>query len=537
MGPAPRGVKSIDRAPRGTRSSLGMPLSLARSAAALAVGVVCAAGAGCGNTTTPPAGDGGVVRAPSCDAPDVVTLVDSVESFRDFDLRTAPHALTLGCAYVSGGTEAGQVVYEVVIPGTGTHAVTVNTGVLGTDRSVDTVLAVRYGGCNGAYSDDCWDENGQDSRARADFLAQGGDHVFVILTAYYDASEGPVTLSFLARPSGPPTITDAHALLAGNDLLVDVTGGDPDGDAWGIVARLHGPAGELIDLDGDGERTSDDYLRGPFARSVRGATSFIERVRISLPDVDWVARVGGATAAYVRVIDDPGSVSEADARAAIVGGTIARHGEACDATHVCSDELICAPGSLTCEPTPSRRDACATAQPIVVPTPTDTATHASGMGVLTEGTGYFTFPGDCDQATNTDTSGTESLFTVTVPDAVPVDLILDTEQPGTPVDADTVVYVRTDCAEPLSSMQSWCNDDDTSDTSTYLSRLVMENVPAGTYTVFVEPWLAVQPSTTLRFELRATLRPVLASGSSCDPTEENDRCAGDRCSPTARTCP
>lgn len=535
MGPAPRGVKSIDRAPRTTRSSPWMPLSLTRSAVALALGVACAAG--CGNTTTPPTGDGGLVRAPSCDAPDVVTLIDGVESTRSFDLRTAPHGLTLGCPSISGGTESGQVVYEVVVPGTGTHSVTINTGVLGTDRAVDTVLAVRYTSCNGAYSDACWDENGQDSRARADFLAQGGDHVFVILTTYYASAEGPVTVSFSARPSSPPTISEVHALLAGTDLLLDVTGGDPDGDAWGVVARLHGPAGELIDLDGDGERTTDDSLSGAFARSVHGATSFVERVRIPLADVNVVARVGSATAVYVRVMDDPGSLSETDATAPIVGGTIARRGEGCDATHVCSDELLCAPGTLTCEPTPSRRDACALAVPIPVATPTTTATHGSGMGVLVEGAGYFTFQGPCGESDNTDTTGTESLFTVTVPDGIDVDLILDTEEPGTPTNADTVVYVRSDCAEPLSSMRSWCNDDDPDDSSTYLSRLVMENVAAGTYTVFVEPWLAVQPSTTLRFELRATLRPVLPTGSSCDPTEANDRCAGDRCSPTARTCP
>lgn len=535
MGLAPRGVKSIDRTGAATRSSPRMPLSLSRTA--LALGVAVAASAGCGTTTTPAPAEGGVVRAPSCDAPDVVTLVDGVESTRSFDLRTAPHGLTLGCRNVSGATDTGQVVYEVVVPGTGTHAVTVNTGVLGTDRSVDTVLAVRYTSCNGAISDDCWDENGQDSRARADFLAEGGDHVFVVLTAYYATRQGPVTVSFTARPSSPPTISEVHALLAGNELLLDVTGGDPDGDAWGVVARLHGPAGELIDLDGDGQRTASDSLRGPFARSVHGATSFVERVRIPLPDVNWVARVGGATAAYVRVIDDPGSVSDADARAAIVGGTIARHGETCDATHVCSDELLCAPGTLTCEPTPSRRDACAMAQPIPLETPTTTATSASAMGVLTEGTGYFTFLGDCDTQDSTDTSGTESLFTVTVPDAIDVDLILDTEEPGTPVDADTVVYVRSDCAEPLATMQTWCNDDDQDDPSTYLSRLVIQNAAAGTYTVFVEPWLAVQPSMTLRFELRATLRPVLPTGSSCDPTEQTDRCAGDRCSPTARTCP
>jgi hypothetical protein len=102
-----------------------------------------------------------------------------------------------------------------------------------------------------------------------------------------------------------------------------------------------------------------------------------------------------------------------------------------------------------------------------------------------------------------------------------------------------VIYVRSECAEPASTMTDWCNDDDPSAplASHYLSRLVIEDVPMGSYSVFVEAWQGLAPDMMLRYELSAALRPVLPSGSACDPMQVRDRCDAMICSPTSRTCP
>lgn len=503
---------------------------MVRSSAALcALGAALAlSGGGCGTTTTPPVDEGNLVRAASCDAPEVVTLVDGMTVQRSFDLRTAPHGVTTGCAGTDG---TGQVVYELVVPGSGPHAIVATTGVVGTDRSLDTVLALRRTVCAGPVSDACFDDYVQDRRARADFLASGGDHVFLIMTAYASADEGPVTLAITSRPNTPPTIDSASALLAGSELLVDVSGGDADGNGWGVLVRLHGPAGELIDLNGDGLRSAADVLQVAFARSVSGAMTFAERARIPLTTTQ-VPRVGGAASAYVRILDEPLSVSDVDVRTPLLGGTLVLSGATCDATHVCSEELTCAPGTPhTCQPTPARASACGAATALSIPTPTTMTTSTSAMGVLMQGTGLF--QGECAP-----TLGLEDIYTVTVPDMIDVDLVLTTESPGSDSAGDTVIYVRTQCVEPATSMTTWCNDDDTDATpSTYLSRLVIEDAAPGDYAVFVEAWQGVQPDTSLRYELSASLRPVLPTGATCDPTEARDRCTGDACDPTTRRCP
>ena len=59
----------------------------------------------------------------------------------------------------------------------------------------------------------------------------------------------------------------------------------------------------------------------------------------------------------------------------------------------------------------------------------------------------------------------------------------------------------------------------------------------GDYAVFVEAWQGVQPDMSLRYELSASLRPVLPSGAMCDPMQVRDRCTGAICDPTTRRCP
>ena len=487
--------------------------------------VLALLGAGCGSGPAPTS-EAGIVRAPSCDAPEVITLVENMTATRNYDLRTAPYGLTTGCP---GTVDTGQVVYELIVPGSGPHAISASTAVIGTDRGLDTVLALRRGICGGTTSE-CFDDFLQDNRARADFIAQGGDHLYLIVTAYSPAQEGPVTVAITASTNSPPTIDTANALLAGNELLIDVSGGDVDGNAWGVQVELHGPAGEIIDLDGHGVRDYNDVFAQPFARSVAGVMTFTERARIPL-DPMQIPRVGSAAFAYVRLRDVPASLSAADVRTPLLGGSIALHGTTCDATHVCSEELSCQPGTpRTCQPSAARASACAAATPLVIATPTTATTSASMENVIMQGTGMF-------QADCAPTLGLEDIYSVVVPSMIDVDLVLTTETPGSDPMGDTVISVRADCVEPASSMHAWCNDDDADNAPTYLSRLVIEDIDPGTYAVFVEAYQGVQPDMSLRYELSASLRPVLASGATCDPLEVHDRCDGGTCDPTSRRCP
>lgn len=482
-------------------------------------------GAGCGSGPQPLT-EAGILHAPSCDAPDRITLVENMTVQRSYDLRTAPHGVTTGCA---GTVDTGQVVYELIVPGSGPHAISASTAVIGTDRGLDTVLALRRGICGGQESE-CFDDYLQDNRARADFIAQGGDHLFLIMTAFSPAQEGPVTLAITARTNAPPTIDTANALLAGDELLIDVSGGDVDGNGWGVQVELHGPAGELIDLDGHGVRDFNDVLNQPFARSVAGVMTFVERARIPLT-TEMIPRVGSAAFAYVRIVDEPGSRSDVDVRTPLLGGTIALHGEPCDATNVCSEDLSCQPGTpRTCQPSAARASACAAAIPLVIATPTTMTTSTTMENVLMQGTGMF-------QADCAPTLGLEDIYTVTVPDMIDVDLVLTTETAGSDPLGDTVISVRADCVEPASSMAMWCNDDDAANAGTYLSRLVIEDIAPGTYTIFVEAYQGVQPDMSLRYELSASLRPVLPMGATCDPLEVRDRCDDGTCDPTGRRCP
>jgi hypothetical protein len=55
--------------------------------------------------------------------------------------------------------------------------------------------------------------------------------------------------------------------------------------------------------------------------------------------------------------------------------------------------------------------------------------------------------------------------------------------------------------------------------------------------VFVEDYGGVAEMTTTRFELRVSLRPVLATGAPCDPDGVNDRCAAGACPAGTMVCP
>jgi hypothetical protein len=280
-------------------------------------------------------------------------------------------------------------------------------------------------------------------------------------------------------------------------------------------------------------RDEADALSGNFARPVTGALSFAERSRIPL-DAAGGSRALGATGAYVRTVDRAGVQSVSDVVAPVRAGTVVGRGETCSETFVCPEELSCAPGTFTCEPTPTRVATCSSATPLGIPTPTTMTTTTSVMGNLASGDGLFN--DSCDEADGpVVTDGREDIYQVHVP-AGTFDLLLTTDLSGTAVDADTVVYVRHDCVDPATGPAEWCNDDIERGANTR-SSVVALDLAEGDYYVFVEPWGTITPDTTVRYELGASLRPVLPAGRPCDPAEAMNRCADGDCVPATRMCP
>jgi hypothetical protein len=195
-------------------------------------------------------------------------------------------------------------------------------------------------------------------------------------------------------------------------------------------------------------------------------------------------------------------------------------GATCDDTNVCATGLMCT--SAVCTAPAEVTTACAGATAIAVTPPTTTTTTGSATGSLAAGTGVLM--GSCGP-----TEGSEALYTVTVP-AGSFDLIARTDLDGT-MDTDTIVYVRSTCADPLTEVA--CNDDVGG--GVLGSRAEVTDASPGTYTIAVEPYgegAADQP-----FELEVGLRPILAAGTACDPAGEMNRCAGMPCDASSMMCP
>jgi hypothetical protein len=486
---------------------------------------------GSGGTDAGPPPDG--VSAPggatSCAAPRRLTGPDDGTPVRAlFDTSALPEgAIEL---YDCGPTAESppQVVVEYLVPGTGPHAITVSTANTGTDGRYDTVLALRRDACDGAASDfrqRCFDDEGTERRARGSMLADGGETIWIIVTGYPGTEfvdRGLLELTIAARPDRPPIVESATVLVTPMNVQVEVVGTDDDADAQGVYVTFHGPSQELIDADGDGDADGFDYLNSVLDRSVQGATRFRETATIPLP----AGMVGSATEAWVTLFDAAGLESPVDVSAPVVNGDIVGRGAACDAMNVCARELECR--TATCQATADRAIACGAATPIMVPTPTTTATSGSAATVLLPGEGLFS--GECSS-----TVGRESIYTVAVPMGA-FDLIASTDTAGTATTVDTVVYARTVCEDPATSPMDGCHDD-IDFPANPRSRLELLDVTSPSVTLFVEHYAGVPPGVMARIELEVTLRPVLAMGAACDPTEVMNRCAGGRCPTDTRVCP
>lgn len=313
-------------------------------------------------------------------------------------------------------------------------------------------------------------------------------------------------------------------------MLLWATATDPDGDAdvTGLEIAFVGPLGELVRVDGYATQRVDAIRVGG-------------RVEATLGVVDVPADVRGL---LVRAVDAAGVTSESSVTAFRSDGTFVGITQPCDGAEgpaICLGELECAssgPSAGTCQPSATVTSACSTATPV---------TLAAGMGqtrvgrttvTIESGAGFLRYPfeqcpeGDIDSFTPR-TQGREGILAVTVPEGR-WDVLAQTSG-GT--DLDTILYFRTTCGDPESTIG--CADDIDFSTNNYYSALEVQNVvapPAGrTVAVIAELWDGPTGTMGETFDVDVTLRPVRASGDSCDSGFQLDRCEGTPC--RAGTCP
>jgi hypothetical protein len=460
-----------------------------------------------------------------------------------FDTRmteTRPRDLGLNCGNVEAELRwAPQEVVELHVPGSGPVAVELDTVFDGnTDIEFNTVLQVRRT-CEtvpaGFFPPSCFDDVAQnDFRSRGALMANGGDVLFVIVTGYSappatqgTVDRGRVRLDVTVRNNTAPTITDASFLLALNDARIAASGMDADADVRGVALNFYGPAGELLDIYGDGAATEDGDVYVVFFDPTPTGTDYAGQAVVLGSQVNLAGylRAVGATAAGFRVFDEAWALS-APRRVDIAEATLVGFGEECDATRVCRPEMTCVAG--ICGATGPIGGACGGAIDLMVPAPTEgMATSITRSGTTGAGEGNFA-PRECVGDANA-TIGAETIYRVTVPEGITADLLVTTDLPGTGM-TDTILYVRGAC--PDSGSQLACSDDIRS--GNLRSAVEVRDLAAGNYFVFVERYGGLA-SGSIPHELRATLRPVLASGATCDMTGTANRCATGTC--TAGMCP
>jgi hypothetical protein len=251
-----------------------------------------------------------------------------------------------------------------------------------------------------------------------------------------------------------------------------------------------------------------------------------------------------AAAVDVRAVDAAGVRSAASVTAPRIDGTLVGRGGACDGLRgpgVCLGELECpttGPDAGTCTPSPAVTAACAAAASLALTELADGRRQGTFPVAIEAGPGAFRYPfqqcpeGDLSSAVPR-TQGREHVVRLTIPPGR-WDL-LATSRGATSL--DTLLYVRRDCDDPESTLA--CADDiDVAANDLYTALEVRDQAGgmAGTMLFLIaELWDGPVGATTERFDVDVVLRPVRASGESCDPTFVADRCADRPC--RGGTCP
>ena len=476
--------------------------------------------------------DAGTVELATCDMPRVLEGTIGTVSISGDTTRGAEGSRDLGpsCGNTEAARWAPQEVIQYEVPGTGPTAVTATLLTDGTPMSFDTVIQLRTD-CTmipeGGLLPTCFDDSGPgEFRSEAVATLEGGSTVYFIVTGYTETpvmdgmDRGPYQLDVTARANELPVITGGEVLVIGERGRVVVSGMDADMDPFGFAAEFQDAAGMPVDLNGDSMVDDSDRLAGAFDNLDAIADMASYTGESTVDGLGTAITDASATQASVQLIDAAFGVGEAMTLTVRMVNEVG-FGDACDADNICAPTLTCTAG--TCQASAEVTAACTAATPIVVTPPTTTTTTATATGMLEAGPGALA--GSCG-----DTSGAESLHTVAVP-AGNFDLVARTDLAGTG-ETDTILYVRSTCQDP--STEAACNDDIDFAGGVVASAVEVMDVAAGTYTIAVEPFGTLDAAAS--YELEVGLRPVLATGATCDPMGVMNRCAGGAC-PASMLCP
>ena len=495
--------------------------------------------------TTPDAGsaesDAGApafVGPGTCDVPRLVDGIHGAITV-EFDTTDGPDGqLDLGA---SCGNEqvpfAPQEVIAYTVPGTGPQRITVSTAVENTLTNFDTVIQVRrtcYEMPTSTFPPTCFDDVSRtDPRSAGRVAATGGEVLYFIVTGYSRTpfmdgiDQGPVGFEIHARPNDVPVLIAGEVRAVAEQTDIAATGEDDDEDMLGVIVQFEGAGETSLDVDGDG--TANDTLIMGFNQAPTGvvwngvATAFVINVRGGRAYLSDRLAALQAVQATLTVFDDSFAMSE-EIRIPVRFLDEVGMGAACGDTTRCTIGLMCDGGR--CVAGPQMAALCRQATPLAIDTPTSTTTHATHTGTLPGGHGVV-------EASCAHTPGQEALVDVTVPDGA-FDLIVTTDLAETAA-TNTVLYVRSACADRLSEPAMGCNDDLAPGTNAR-SRVELRDVAAGGYTIFVEN-LGHPSDDPLPYAIDVALRPVLPSNQACDPAGLDNRCRDGACPAAASVCP
>jgi len=472
---------------------------------------------------------------PACGAPSAISDGESV----DLDPTLASAAVPVRCpdgSLFDGFARTPAQAFRYAVPGSGERAVTVTTANDRTAVATDTLIAVFAGDCDAsrvalACFDDSRAQGRYERRANGTVLAPGGQHLTILVGYFSDTGDlSDATVDVSSRDNRAPDITDAEALFLDDRVMVWAAATDPDSDSdvTGLEVAFVGALGELVRVDGVATQRVDAIRVGMGVEATLGL--------VDVPDE--------VTSVLVRAVDAAGVVSESSVTAERADGTFAGVGESCDGVRgpsICLGELACAtsgPTMGTCQAGAAVTAACAAAVPVALTTETDGRLTGTATVTIEAGAGFLRYPfeqcpeGDLDSFTPR-TQGREGILAVPLP-AGRWDVLASSsgEEP-----LDTLIYLRTSCEDPESTIG--CADDQDASTNDYYSSLETQDVvaPAAgrTIALVAELWDGPDGTTSETFDVAVTLRPVRASGQSCDVGFEANRCEGLPC--RMGTCP
>ena len=479
----------------------------------------------------------------SCGTPLVAESREGMVSVSSDTSAGAPGPLDLGATcgppIADAATRPAQVVVSYVVPGTGSRVVSFTTANDATPTNFDTLIQVRRD-CMAVPTvreGSCFDDGvppstpplpTPDFRTVGSLVAMGGETLFFVVTGFgmvppmsmTNVNEGPFQLDISVSDPTVPTLTAAslRSVIDGVATMVElsVTGADAGADVQGAWVTLLDGTGAAIDRNMDGmvDRLDDVSV----GLGVNGMATF-DTTATDFVLGDAITATS-ATRARVRLYDLAGSESTA-LTVDIVSARRVGYGEVCDDMNVCATSLVCTTG--TCRATPETIAACAAATTLSL---TGTPASATVTAMLAAGPSVVARPMGFGCAA----SGAPTLYDLTVP-AGAFDLIASTVNDGTVGTLDTAIFIVAECENPTVAPDPPCADDDGTE---HRARLVVQNIAAGSYTLGVSTFAPLVDPTTAQLDV--TLRPVLATGATCDPMEIANRCAAGPC-PAGGTCP